>query len=107
MQKTLVTILVAGTILASSCHSGSGTRATSDSSYTVTGTIKGADSGWALLRRPQAGSAETTVDTAKIVSGQVYLYRLYDRNPYFARLRSKTRLLPTRPLFMWSRVRRP
>jgi peroxiredoxin len=70
MQKTFLAILIAGTVLASSCHSGSGTGSAIDSSYTVTGTIKGADSGWALLRRPQAGSNQMTVDTAKIVSGR-------------------------------------
>jgi hypothetical protein len=70
MQKTILAILVAGTALASSCHSGSSTGSSSDSSYTVTGTIKGANSGWALLRRPQTGSDQMTVDTAKIVSGR-------------------------------------
>lgn len=72
MNKFIPGIFLAGAVLASACHSGSGSASgsSSDSSFTVTGTLKGADSGWALLRYPKAGSEMMAVDTAKIVSGR-------------------------------------
>lgn len=57
-------LLLAGVVLAAACKS------TDPNAYTVTGTIRGADSGKALLYRPVAGSADSKADTVNIVSGR-------------------------------------
>ena len=66
VKTSIPGIVLLAALMASSCHTGSG----SDGSFTVTGTLKGADSGWAYLRHPQTGSDKMTTDSAQIVSGR-------------------------------------
>ena len=64
MKRSFQAILLAGALFAAACH------LTEPNAYTVTGTIKGADSGMALLYHPVAGSTTSKADTVKIVSGR-------------------------------------
>jgi hypothetical protein len=67
------------------CHSGSGSAASGDSTYTLTGTVKGADadSGWAILHYSKAGGAQT--DSARISAGR-FTFTGSVSNPQFASL---------------------
>src|ERR1700744_2315949 len=64
MKHPFRPIFLAGVLLAAACHS------TDPTAYTVTGTVKGADSGRAYLYHPVAGSLSSKADTVNIVSGR-------------------------------------
>jgi peroxiredoxin len=69
MKRIFFAIMIMGAYAAiTGCHSGSGSGASTDSTYTVTGTVKGADSGWAILRYSAAGGPRT--DSARIAGGR-------------------------------------
>jgi peroxiredoxin len=70
--------MAAGVMLMASCHSGSDT-------YTVTGTIKGVDSGWAILRSPKDTGTDFRVDSAHIVAGH-FTFTGKAANPLFSNL---------------------
>ncbi|HTJ11596.1 MAG TPA: TlpA disulfide reductase family protein [Dinghuibacter sp.] len=64
MKNSCLPILLSGVILAAACKSSD------RNAYTVTGTIKGADTGKAFLYHPVAGSVNSKADTVNIVSGR-------------------------------------
>jgi len=57
-------------MMMTACHNGSGSASSSDSAYTLTGTIKGLDTGWAVLRYPKEGSTLYQADSARIIVGR-------------------------------------
>jgi peroxiredoxin len=70
MKKVFFAIIAMGSIgaMMTGCHSGSGSAASGDSAYTLTGTVKGTDTGWAILRYSKGEGFK--MDSAKISEGR-------------------------------------
>jgi peroxiredoxin len=64
MKRLIQGALAAGTLLAAACHTSP------ENAYTLTGTLRGIDSGWVQLRYPRTDSTGMAMDSAKIVSGR-------------------------------------